>query len=98
VNKLIELVADPASELPDDARPVLVLIADSLQSVQAKIMVLDREIATRAKADLAAKRLMTIPSIGPVVATALVALAPPASTFRRGRDFAAETGRTHGST
>jgi transposase len=88
VNKLIELVADPASELPDAARAVLVVIADSLKSVQAKIVVLDREIATRAKADPAAKRLMTIPSIGPVVATALVALAPPASTFRRGRDFA----------
>ena len=94
VNKLIELVADPASELPDDARSVLVVIADSLQSVQAKIVVLDREIATRAKADPAAKRLMTIPGIGPVVATALVALAPPASTFRRGRDFAAWLGLT----
>jgi len=53
-----------------------------------------REIATRAKADPAAKRLMTIPGIGPVVATALVALAPPASTFRRGRDFAAWLGLT----
>jgi transposase len=94
VNKLIELVADPASELPADARSVLVVIADSLQSVQAKIVVLDREIATRAKADPAAKRLMTIPGIGPVVATALVALAPPASTFRRGRDFAAWLGLT----
>src|SRR5918993_5328307 len=94
VNKLIELVADPGSELPDDARSVLVVIADSLQSVQAKIVVLDREIATRAKADPAAKRLMTIPGIGPVVATALVALAPPASAFRRGRDFAAWLGLT----
>ena len=30
VNKLIELVADPASELPADARSVLVVIADSV--------------------------------------------------------------------
>ena len=37
---------------------------------------------------------MTIPGIGPVVATALVALAPEASTFRRGRDFAAWLGLT----
>ncbi|MBW3560856.1 MAG: IS110 family transposase [Proteobacteria bacterium] len=94
VNKLLEWVGDPASELPADARSVLVVIAESLQSVQAKIVVLDREIATRAKADPAAKRLMTIPGIGPVVATALVALAPPASTFRRGRDFAAWLGLT----
>ena len=94
VAKLVELVADPASDLPAEARPVLAVIAESLQSVQAKVAVLDREIAARAKADPVAKRLMTIPGIGPVVATALVAIAPPASTFRRGRDFAAWLGLT----
>jgi transposase len=85
--RLIELVADPATDLPDQARPVLTVIAESLQAVQAKISVLDREIAVRAKADPVAKRLMTIPGVGPVVAPALVALAPRASTFRRGRDL-----------
>ncbi len=37
---------------------------------------------------------MTIPGVGPVAATALVALAPAACTFRRGRDFAAWVGLT----
>lgn len=92
--RLIELVGDPTTDLPDQARSVLAVIAESLQAVQAKISVLDREIAARAKADPVAKRLMTIPGIGPVVATALVALAPAASTFRRGRDFAAWVGLT----
>jgi transposase len=91
VSKLIDLVADASTELPAEARPV---IADSLQAIQEKISVLDREIAARAKADPVAKRLMTIPGVGPVVATALVALAPAASTFRRGRDFAAWLGLT----
>lgn len=94
VGKLVDLVADPASELPAEARPVLAVIADSLQAIQTRITVLDREIAARAKADPVAKRLMTIPGVGPVVATALVALAPAASTFRRGRDFAAWLGLT----
>jgi transposase len=94
VSKLIELVADPSSELPAAARPVLAVIADSLQAIRARIAVLDREIAAKAKADPLAKRLMTIPGVGPVVATALVALAPDASTFRRGRDFAAWLGLT----
>ncbi|MGZ3369648.1 MAG: IS110 family RNA-guided transposase [Caulobacteraceae bacterium] len=94
VAKLIDLVADPSSDLPAEARPVLALIAESLQSLQAKIAVLDREIAARAKANPTARRLMTIPGVGPVVATALVALAPPPSTFRRGRDFAAWLGLT----
>src|SRR5260370_35384251 len=75
-------------------------MADSLEAIPARILVLDREIAARAKADPTAKRLMTIPGVGPVVATALVALAPEASTFRRGRDFAAWLGlapRQHSS-
>ena len=94
VSKLTELVSDPASDIPADARPVLAVLADSLQAIQSKIAQLDREIAARAKADPTAKRLMTIPGIGPVAATALVALAPAASTFRRGRDFAAWLGLT----
>lgn len=39
-------------------------------------------------------RPMTIPGIGPITATAIAALAPPAETFRRGRDFAAWLGLT----
>jgi transposase len=79
---------------------VLTVIAQSLQTLQAQIALLDCEIANRAKADPVTKRLMTIPGVGPVTATALVALAPAASTFRRGRDFAAWLGlvpRQHSS-
>ena len=94
VSKLIDVVADPSSDLPAEARPVLAVIAESLQSIQAKIAVLDREVAARAKTNEVARRLMTMPGVGPIVATALVALAPPASTFRRGRDFAAWLGLT----
>lgn len=100
VSKLVDLVQDPTSDIPDEARPVLVIMAESLQALQSQITLLDREIAARAKADPVAKRLMTIPGVGPVVATALVALAPAASTFKRGRDFAAWLGlvpRQHSS-
>ncbi len=92
--KLIELVKDPAADLPMEARSVLAIMVEALERLQAGIAVLDREIASRAKQDPTASRLMTIPGVGPVVATALVALAPPASTFRRGRDFAAWLGLT----
>ena len=37
---------------------------------------------------------MTIPGIGPITATALIALAPPPESFRKGRDFAAWLGLT----
>lgn len=100
VSKLVEIVGDSASDIPTEARPVLAVIAESLQALQSQIALLDREIAARAKADPVAKRLMTIPGVGPVVATAMVALAPAASTFKRGRDFAAWLGlvpRQHSS-
>ena len=100
VGKLVEIVGDPASDIPAQTRPVLVVIAQGLEALQTQIALLDREIANRAKADPVAKRLMTIPGVGPVIATALVALAPAASTFRRGRDFAAWLGlvpRQHSS-
>ena len=100
VGRLIEMVGNPTSDIPPQARPVLAVIAQGLETLQTQIALLDREIASRAKADPVAKRLMTIPGIGPVIATALVALAPAASTFRRGRDFAAWLGlvpRQHSS-
>ena len=92
--KLMQVVDDPDTDLPAEARPVLAIIVESLKALQAQVAKLDTEIAARAKRDPVAKRLMTIPGVGPVAATALVALAPAACTFRRGRDFAAWVGLT----
>jgi transposase len=75
----VELVRYPKSDILDEARPVLVIMAESLQALQSQMALLDCEIATRARADPIAKRLMAIPGVGPVVATALVAV------DRRGR-------------
>jgi transposase len=92
--KLVELVMEPTSDLPQEARLVLETLAQTLQLLQTKIAVLDVEITRRAKTSALAKRLMTIPGVGAIVATALVALAPAPETFRRGRDFAAWLGLT----
>jgi transposase len=56
-----------SSTLPDAARPMFKLMVDMLPS-HRQIAVLDREFARRAKEDEAARRLMTIPGIGPVAA------------------------------
>jgi transposase len=80
------------STLPAAAQPMFKLMIDMLAELDKQVAVLDREIARRAKEDEAARRLMTIPGIGPIVATAIIALAPPIETFRKGRDFAAWLG------
>ena len=92
--KLIELVTDPASGIPAEARSVLAVLANTLSNLSVQVSELDTMIAQRAKCNGVAKRLMTIPGVGPIVATALVALAPDPTTFRRGRDLAAWLGLT----
>jgi transposase len=94
VARLILEVEDPSSAIPQAARTCLLQLVGILRGLQTEIAALDAEIAARAKRDDVAKRLMTVPGIGPVTATALEALAPPPETFKSGRDFAAWMGLT----
>ena len=94
VAKLVAAIEDDRSGIPEMARPILRLLVEQLRSLDGRVALLDRELARRAKEDAEAKRLMTIPGIGPITATALAALAPTAQAFKRGRDFAAWLGLT----
>ena len=94
VSKLIAMVGDPTSDLPEAARAILALLVEQLRALEERVTRLDREIAGRAKEDKVARGLMTIPGIGAVTAVALAALAPSPETFKRGRDFAAWLGLT----
>jgi transposase len=80
------------SSLPDAAKPMFRIMLDMLEELNTKIGELDKEIARRAREDAIAKRLITIPGVGPITATAIATLAPPAETFTKGRDFAAWLG------
>ena len=92
--ELIAMVADPDALLPHAARSALHALVSALDQLEVEIRSLEVEIVRRAKDDEVARRLMTIPGVGPLIATALVALAPPPETFWRGRDFAAWLGLT----
>jgi transposase len=94
VPQLVRAVEDAAEPVPELARPILQMLIGTLRGLDEQVTRLDREIAQRAKEDETARRLMTIPGVGPVIAVALAALAPPAETFKRGRDFAAWVGLT----
>lgn len=92
IRKLIALVDAGDSAIPNVARECLERLISMLGQLDGQIKELDAEIARRARSNEMARRLMTVPGIGPLIATALVALAPPPETFRRGRDFAAWLG------
>lgn len=90
--KLIVAVEDEGSGLPQAARRILEELIGALSSLEGRIGTLDAQIRARAQSNEMARRLMTVPGIGPLIATALVTLAPPAGSFRRGRDFSAWLG------
>jgi transposase len=94
VATLIGQIEDPNCSLPESARAIFKVLITSLTSLEESIVVLDREISRRSKKDPVARRLMTIPGVGPITATAITALAPPIETFATGRDFAAWLGLT----
>ena len=82
------------SSIPDAVRIHAELILDQIADLQTRIDRLEKEIAATSRKDESAARLMTIPGVGPVTAAAILALAPDASGFKRGRDFSAWMGLT----
>src|SRR5438067_12978488 len=92
LRELIE--SKDGASLPSAAREMLRVMLGMLDELDFRIAGLDLEIARRGREDEVARRLMTIPGIGPIAATAISALAPAAETFARGRDFTAWLGLT----
>ena len=67
-----------------------------LVELDRRVGELDQEIAVAAQEDPVARRLQTVPGIGPITATALVAAVGDGRQFKRGRDLAAWLGLTPG--
>lgn len=72
----LALVNEPDSDLPKATRGMLDVLGNMVATLAEKIREPDLEIARRAKEEDIPARLMTIPGIGPITATAIAALAP----------------------
>ncbi len=82
------------------ARDLFADLANRLRGLDERIVAYDRRVDQVARQTAPAQRLMQMPGIGPVTATALVATVGDARTFRNGRQFAAWLGmvpRQHSS-
>ena len=60
MRRLIALIEEPESDLPETARATLQVLVDGLRHLDERIAELDAEIARRAREDDLARRLMTI--------------------------------------
>lgn len=90
---LIEIVRDEADmRVPASARICLKLLADQLDLVNRQALETDRLILASARATEVGKRLMAIPGVGPVLASAIVASVPDPHAFKTGRNLAAWIG------
>ena len=100
VSRLLAEVESPHNSLPAAVIEMCKLLFQHVAALEVQIAGLDRQIRHRARQEASVRRLMGIPGIGPICATALEALAPPPETFATGRDFAAWLGlvpRQHSS-
>jgi transposase len=93
LSQLIAVVADPEdTRVPALARTVLQGLVDQLRDTERRVEDLDAQLAEQAKANEVCQRLMTVPGIGPVAATALAATVGDATVFESGRHLAAWLG------
>ena len=80
--------------LSDRFRRLLAGLWEDLRGLDLRIAELDAEIASIARSDPAAQRLLALRGVGPITATALVATLGTGEAFRRGRDFSVSVGLT----
>jgi len=80
--------------VPDCVRAALRPLIGQIDALDQAIGAIDKELAASVKADETAKRLMTIPGVGPVTASAITATIQDMGGFASGREFAAFLGLT----
>jgi transposase len=88
-------VADPNDDrLPAQARESLAVLASQLEMVKEQILDNDRRIMADARKSEAGRRLMKIPGIGPLLASAILASVADPAMFSNGRSLSAWIGLT----
>lgn len=88
------LVSDGESGLPEVMRPVLAEAAREIGDLERRMRAVERSLGAHARGDETVRRLRTIPGVGLLTATALVAFVGDAERFASARHFASYLGLT----
>jgi transposase len=92
LGSLIRLLAERDERVPAEAQICLGMLVTQLALANDQILETDRRIRANARATETGRRLMEVPGVGPLLASALVAAIPDPTAFRSGRSLAAWIG------
>jgi transposase len=95
VEAMARLLADPASSIPELIRGCMKLLIEEIRLLEARIAQLEKALTDLAKQSPACQRLLSIPGIGLLTATALVAATSgEVGHYKNARHFASWFGLT----
>lgn len=95
LEQIARILADPHSAIPQLLRPTMQLLVEEIRLLEARIDALERQLAAAARQSAACTTLLSVPGIGLLTATALVAATGGSvSHFRSARHFASWFGLT----
>jgi transposase len=90
--EIASIIADETNDLTPMMRALLQELWNEFQAVDTRLAVVTRNVEALAARNDTARRLMTIPGVGPIAATALLAAIGNGRQFRKARDLAAWLG------
>jgi len=94
VPRILELLHDSTSAVPHAIRPTLDSLCSEIRELERRIKAIEKQLAELARDIPATKRLLSVPGIGLLTATALVAFVGDVGRFASGRRFASYLGLT----
>lgn len=89
---LPDVLEDAENELTPRMRRLIAALWDEFRDVQHRLKMASDEVKAIAANDETARRLMSVPGIGEITATAIISAIGNPKDFRRGRDLAAWIG------
>lgn len=91
-SELPGIIEQDETSLSDQGRQLFTSLYEELCDSDEKIKIYDTQIEARSKASVDCQKIMKIPGVGPLTATAIVASVADANAFKNGRQMSAWLG------
>src|SRR5260370_1285593 len=93
VGELVAILADPADRrIPTPLHQGLLVIVETLRGLERRIEIVEKQIVGWGRDNRTCRHLITIPGYGPILSSAMAAIAVNPAAFGSGRHFSASLG------